>query len=284
MIGGAGCSPAGSVVAGGAETAQESASPLGARRGLSVLAWNMERFPLSPRAPGRIEDVIEEMQPDVVGVAEIADDDAFLAMIDSIEGYAAVIADDPRSDTRVGLVYRRGSVAVSEVETLFEHDRYAFPRPPLKAHVDVEGASFDFDFVAVHLKARMDRRSKARREAAVRALESWAEDRVYSGADPDLMIAGDWNDMLTVAPRHNVFRPFLDAPNRYRFLTQEVADIGDYSCIPWTSLIDHVLVTTPLLEAYGDGTTEAVHLEKSVASYVDDVSDHRPIRVRFAPP
>jgi hypothetical protein len=98
------------------------------------------------------------------------------------------------------------------------------------------------------------------------------------------MIAGDWNDMLTTAWKHNVFRPFLDAPQRYRFLTQEVADAGDYSLITWGSLVDHVLVTTPLLEAYGDGTTHAVHVEKWVVDYVDDVSDHRPIRVQFARP
>jgi hypothetical protein len=49
-------------------------------------------------------------------------------------------------------------------------------------------------------------------------------------------------------------------------------------------LIDHVLVTTSLLDAYGDGATEAVHLEDSVTGYVKQVSDHRPIRARFALP
>jgi endonuclease/exonuclease/phosphatase family metal-dependent hydrolase len=292
VIGGSGCGQAGSFIADGTETAPEgageSASPLradgrdGAARGLSVLAWNMERFPLSPQAPRHIEDIIEEMQPDVVGVSEIENDAAFRAMVDSIPGYAAVIADDPRAHTRVGMFYRWERVAVSEVETLFKRDQYAFPRPPLK--VRVEGASFDFDFVAVHLKARMDPWSEARREAACRALDAWVEERLAGGFDPDIMIAGDWNDKITGARARTVFRPFLDAPARYRFLTQEVADEGDYSYIPWGSLIDHVLVTTPLLEAYGRGTTDAVHLEDWVESYVHHVSDHRPIRVQFTHP
>jgi endonuclease/exonuclease/phosphatase family metal-dependent hydrolase len=254
----------------------------GGPAGLSILAWNMESFPLSASTPGHIKDAIEQMQPDVVGVEEIRDEEEFLAMAGTLGGYAAVLADDPGGAIRVGMLYRQDRVSVSEVETLFTGNHYAFPRPPLKVHVTVQDADFDFDFVAIHLKAMMDAGSKARRQAACAALDAWVQDRVASGFDPDIVLAGDFNDKFSHQQSHSVFDVFLDAPERYRFLTREVADAGDFSYIPYNSLIDHVLVTTPVLQFYGSGDTDAVHLEDTIPNYQHAVSDHRPIRVRFA--
>lgn len=286
MLGGAGCNeatiaatmdPAAEGAAGTAESALRAP-------GLSIVAWNMERFPLSEHTPDLIEDVLEEMRPDIVGVSEIQDDETFLAMVDSVPDYEAIIADDRQGFIRMGILYRKSRVTVSDVETLFKGDRHTFPRPPLKAHVTVKGTDLDFDFVAVHLKAMMDPRSTARRKAACEALERWIDERLAAGADQDIVVAGDWNDMITKPRSKNVFQTFLDNPGRYRFLTEEVADAGDFSYIPYTSLIDHVLVTTSMLDAYGDGATEAVHLEDSVDDYTEHVSDHRPVRARFTLP
>jgi endonuclease/exonuclease/phosphatase family metal-dependent hydrolase len=267
---------------GEADGAAESALARNAE--LSIVAWNMEHFPLTESTPELVAGALAEMRPDVVGVQEIENDATFLAMVGSVSGYAAVIADDPKGHSRVGVIYRKARVTVSEVETLFTGDRYTFPRPPLKAHVAVKGTDVDFDFVAVHLKAMGDAKSEARRKAACHALEGWIDGRLAGGADPDIVIAGDWNDRITEPQEQNVFKAFLDVPGRYRFLTHEVADAGDFSYIPYSSLIDHVLVTTSLLDAYGDGATEAVHLEDSVTGYLKQVSDHRPVRARFALP
>ena len=289
LLGMAGCGngePALDVDRGEATSAEDvdSASSAAKVKGLSIVAWNMEHFPLVPNTPALVEDLLEEIHPDLVGVQEIEDDAAFLAMVGSVPGHAAVIADDPDNYTRVGVIYRKSRVSISEVETLFDDDSYAFPRPPLKVHVSVKGTDLDFDFVAVHLKAMGDPASQKRRKAACRTLARWIEERVQDGHDPDVVVAGDWNDEITDAPDQNVFSDLLDAPDRFRFLTEEVAQAGDHSYIPINSLIDHVLVTTPLLDAYGEGSTEAMHLEDAVKGYVKNVSDHRPIRARFALP
>lgn len=296
LLGGAGCDPEAAAADGAEQAAGEqpgvARSGVSARKakggatieGLSLLSWNMEHFPLSDSTPNLVEEVLEPMAPDVVDVQEIEDDDAFMAMVDSMTGYSAVIADDPGSHMRVGMIYNEDRVEVSEVETLFRGDRSAFPRPPLKVHVTVKGTDLDFDFVAVHLKAMGDPKSKSRRKAASRALDRWIDERLARGADPDIVVAGDFNDQIVETHEENAFQVFLDDPSRYHFLTQEIADAGDFSYIPRSSLIDHVLVTTSLLTPYGGGATEALHLEDSVHSYVDHVSDHRPVRVRFGGP
>lgn len=302
LLGSTGCDPEAADAGGGADAAAEQAgvarSGVAARKakpkakaedsatieGLSILSWNMEHFPLSDSTSNLVEEVLEPMAPDVVSVQEIEDDDAFLAMVGSMPGYSAVIADDPSAYMRVGMIYNEARVEVSEVETLFRGDRHAFPRPPLKAHVAVKGTDLDFDFVAVHLKAMGDPKSKSRRKAASEALERWIDERLAGGADPDVVVAGDFNDQIVETDEENAFQVFLDDPSRYHFLTQEIADAGDFSYIPRPSLIDHVLVTTSVLAPYGGGATEALHLEDSVHGYVHDVSDHRPVRVRFGGP
>lgn len=281
---------AGSVVSGGSGGATTttgsggSAGSAGSAAGISILAWNLESFPLTPEAPALIEGVLADLLPDVVGVEEIKDDAAFIALAAALPGYAAVIADDPTNFTRAGLLYRSESVVVSDVEILFEDNSFAFPRPPLKAHIAVNGQGFDFDFLVIHLKAQIDAASEARRRAGCEALAGWIEERLLNGDDTDVILAGDFNDKITDPPEHNVFQVFLDQPAQYRFLTQPVADAGDYSYIPFTSLIDHVLVTTSVLAPYGAGTTQAVPLEETVPDYENKVSDHRPILTRFAAP
>lgn len=280
--GGSGAATQTSAASGGAgsSTGQGGSPP----SGLSILAWNLEQFPLTASAPALVEEVLAELQPDVVGVEEIEDDAAFFAMADTLPGYQAIIADDPFNYTRVGMLYREDAVTVDAVETLFLDDSYAFPRPPLKAHLTVQATGFDFDFVVIHLKAQIDAASEARRLAGCNALDSWIQKRLADGLEGDIVLAGDYNDKITDAPDHNVFEVFLAAPEQYRFLTQEVVDDDDYSYIPFTSLIDHVLVTTSVLAAYGNGSTQAVHLESTVAGYESSVSDHRPILTRFASP
>lgn len=258
-----------------------SATSALAPAGLSIVAWNLRQFPLKDSTPERVASLVDELSPDVVGVQEIDDRDAFDEMADALPGYTAVVAEDPDSYSQVGMLYREDRVSVSEIETLFPHDNYAFPRGPLKAHVTLRDGSFDFDLLVLHLKAMPDPKSQARRRAACERLDRWVTDRIATGADPDIVLAGDFNDSLADEGQDNVFEAFLSKPLEYRFLTAPVHSAGDYSYIPKPSLIDHVLVTTPVLEAYGDGTTEALHLEKSVPGYVKTISDHRPVLSRF---
>ena len=79
----------------------------------------------------------------------------------------------------------------------------------------------------------------------------------------------------------NVFRPFLEAPERYTFLSQELVDAGESSYILIPGVIDHILVTHDALDEYGPGHTEPVMLDQTYPDYVRNVSDHRPVRATF---
>jgi endonuclease/exonuclease/phosphatase family metal-dependent hydrolase len=254
---------------------------------VTLATWNLELFPKTTESAADIVAILDGLALDLIGVEEIADPAAFDAMVAAMPDHAGVVAEDyPDAFQRNGILYRTSRVTLSDVETLFQDDWYAFPRPPIKAHVTVTDVTppFDFDFVVVHLKAYFDAESEDRRRKACIALEAWVRGRVASGGDPDVVIAGDWNDSLGDAPADNVFQVFLDAPDDYRFLTFPLIDTENGSYIPYNSLIDHIMVTSDALTEYGTGTTSVIPLDSTVPDYQANVSDHRPVVSRFILP
>lgn len=244
----------------------------------SLITWNLESFPLTASAPAQAVALLTELAPDVVALQEIADEDAFDDLVASLDGYAGVMNDDPGAYIRVGLLWRTDRVTVSDVETLFPDDWYAFPRPPLKAHVTIDGTTpVDFVTVVLHLKAQLDAESEARRRAGCEALDAWVRAEQSAGAEQDYVLVGDLNDKVTDPPQWNVFGAFLDRPETYRFLTLPAADAGEHTYIPFESFIDHVIVTTDALDEIGTGQTEVLALENDIADY-RDLTDHRPVR------
>jgi hypothetical protein len=254
---------------------------------VTLATWNLELFPKSPESVVDVAAILDDLALDLVGVEEIAEPAAFEQLVADLPGYAGVVAqDNPDAYQRNGILYRTSRVTLTDAETLFSDDWYAFPRPPIKAHITVKGTTpeFDFDFMVVHLKAYFDAESEDRRRKACAKLDTWIRNRIAGGADRDVVIAGDWNDRLGDAPADNIFQVFLDAPDDYRFLTFPLVDAGDSSYIPYDSLIDHVMVTSDALTEYGTGTTYVIPLDTTVPDYQANVSDHRPVVSRFVLP
>ena len=166
----------------------------------------------------------------------------------------------------------------AHLETLFPGDWYPFPRPPLKAHVTIEGdTTIDFDIVNVHLKAKVDAESQQRREIACAELHAWVTEQLATRQEQDYVIVGDFNDRLLDPPGANVFDVFLDEPDTYAFLTLPLEEEGLFTYIPFEAMIDHVLVTSDTLGEVGDGPTEILMLDDAVSGY-GAISDHRPVR------
>ena len=250
----------------------------------SLATWNVEQFPKTTETVARVTQHLQTLAPSIVAVQEIASEAGFAELDAALTDYEGFLNDDPGAFIRVGLLYRSEHVTVSEVETLFAQEWFAFPRPPLKARLTVAtDPPFDFVIVVVHLKAQLDAESEERRRQACRALSQWIDGQVANGEEKDFVVVGDFNDKLTDPPEWNVFTPFLEAPDRFRFLTMPLAEAGDYTYIPFESFIDHILVTSDALGEYGEGETAVLALEQREADYRAVISDHRPVIARFVP-
>jgi endonuclease/exonuclease/phosphatase family metal-dependent hydrolase len=248
------------------------------------MTWNIENFPKSDRTAGRVAEILAAHPADVVAVQEIGDLHAFQAMDASLLDHQTVAGEARGNDTRVGLIYRTSTVEITDVETIFLADSYAFPRPPLKVRATVGGV--DLVVVVVHLKAQLNEESVMRRKDAVIKLDTWIQNARATGPDADIVVLGDWNDELTDTGDENVYGPMLDFPDRYQFLTmplaeREAQDGGSY--ITYESFIDHILITTDATPEYGEGETVMLKLDTADPTYVDEVSDHRPVLARFRP-
>jgi Endonuclease/Exonuclease/phosphatase family len=244
----------------------------------TIVSWNLETFPLYDVTAEKAAGLVAHLAPDVLAVQEVADEAAFMAFVDSLGDYDAILNTDPDGYLRLGLAYRRDRVTLVESETLFIGDGWAFPRPPLRAKLVIEGdTSIDFDIIVVHQKAQVDAESKARRLAGSQALDAWLRDRLENSDEQDYLVVGDFNDRLLDPPGDNVFTPFLEQPDVYAFLTLDVEQSGGFSYLPFQSMIDHALVTNDMLAEIGTGFSEVLALEQSVGNYAL-LSDHRPVR------
>jgi len=274
-VGGAGGESQGGAPVGGAN---EGGAPAGAL----IMSWNLETFPKSSSTVEKASAVIASLKPALLAVVEVDNTSVFQGMVADLPGYAHVLNDDPGAFTRVGLVFDESRVSLGNVDTLFKGNNYAFPRPPLRASVNLalaDGSTFSFVAIVLHLKAMVDQDSEERRRAAVIALDDYVRDQLALGEEDDFVLLGDFNDKIDEPPQWNVFGPFLGAPETYSFLTEAAAADGDYSYIPFSSLIDHILVTDGAIAELGGDKAQIFHLEEEVGAYESTVSDHLPVGV-----
>ncbi|MFK8001549.1 MAG: endonuclease/exonuclease/phosphatase family protein [Polyangiales bacterium] len=268
----------------GPDTSDATAPDAGPLPGFTVVTWNIENFPQATSTPRLVAEIIESERWDLIGVQEISDDAAFLALIDELEDYDGYVSFDDRAFQRNGILFRRDRVRVRNVQRLFERDGYAFPRDPLAADVtflNEDGSvAFDFAFVVVHLKATLEEESRLRRLDAIEKLDAWAR-QVMADGENEVVIVGDYNDEASDPAGENVFGPMLG--DGYSILTQAL-DEDAFSFIPFRALIDHVVITSETIQEYGMGTISiAENVRTGVLNYTDNVSDHLPVVARFVP-
>ncbi len=249
----------------------------------TIATWNIQNFPAATATPMWVRQVVERHRWDVIAIQEIENDAAFEALVAALPDYEGVLSFDNRAFMRNAILYRRDRVRLGEVDRIFASDGYAFPRDPLTAEIaflDGDAVVFDFRLVVLHLKARIEEESRLRRVDAIEKLDGWVRSTTADGADPDVVLAGDFNDEVDDPAGENVFGPFLDGP--YRVLTQPLAG-EEVSLVRFGALIDHIIISNDAVAEYGDGTTEVVDLRSEVLNYLDNVSDHLPVVSRFRP-
>ncbi|MFO7651634.1 MAG: endonuclease/exonuclease/phosphatase family protein [bacterium] len=253
-----------------------------------LTTWNIENFPKAGTATlAALRSIIPRLDIDLFAVQEIADTIAFRDLVASLAGYEGIYSADDYGNfyQKTGVIYRRDLVTVGGVRQLFWHND-SVTRPPLSIQVatSVNGQVFDFELIVVHLKAGGSDADRAERRATCRLLKGYIDALLQGGGDPDIVVAGDWNDNLNDPPSQNSFQVFLDDTVNYRFLTAPLVGNSRQSSYIGGSLIDHVMVTRDALGEYGTGWTETLRLDDEVAGYVDEVSDHRPVMAAFALP
>jgi endonuclease/exonuclease/phosphatase family metal-dependent hydrolase len=251
---------------------------------LEVASWNIENFPAGPGTPGYVADLIASLDLDVIVVEEIADELAWRELLDRLREHDGVLSSHRYSVTeyqKVGVIYRTDLVTPGEPKLLFPTDPYAFPRPALSLPVSIDDRvhpSLQLELIGVHLKAGIGTDDGARRQAAVEALDAHLRAQVDGGGEDEVIVAGDYNEIVTTAAGQANLAPILTAPDRYTLHTRPNADAGEISYVPYGGrLLDHITTTAGLAEEAAGARVVIPRLHATYSGYLTHVSDHLPV-------
>jgi len=262
---------------------------VGSDASFEIMTWNIENFPLSGATTvNNVKTIIRNLDVDFIAVQEIGSISSFNTLLDSLAGWNGALSSDSYGTwyQKTGFIYKSEFISISNVKNIFDgpDDWYAFPRPPLTGYVEIKdagGTKFNFHIIVLHLKASGGDDNEARREAACEDLKVYIDAEIAAGADPDFMVLGDWNDEITDSADRNVFNSFLDNPAQYSFLTSGMSGKYSYISTTYRSLIDHILISENIKQAYGNGNTDVLYLDSEFRKYPSEVSDHRPVVAIF---
>ncbi len=250
---------------------------------LEIATWNIENFPADAGTPRYVADLITSLDLDVIIVQEIADEDAWRELIDRLREHDGVLSSHRYGATdyqKIGVIYRTGLVAPGEPALLFPTDPYAFPRPPLSLPIAIDDGVHParrLELIGVHLKAGVGVEDGERRRAAVEALDAHLRAQVDGGGEDDVILAGDYNEIVTTSGGQANLAAILDAPDRYTLRSRPNADGGEISFVPSSRLLDHITTTAGLADELAGARVVIPRLHASYSGYLAHVSDHLPV-------
>ena len=280
---------------------EPSASPppplslsFGTPQTFDLISWNIESFPKDENeTPVYVTRVLQALAPDVVVIQEVWNAQHLARVAQQAGDYdVAIASNDPESGLAF-LVNPETVQILTEPRAIYVDQSYDFGyRGPVILRVRYRET--DLTLINLHYKCCGDNiltedwwDEEQRRLQANLLLKDYLDN---AAPNAWVIAAGDWNDELQDDPANNIFQPFLDDVDRYRFMDLALAqsdDIRDWS-FPWyPSHLDHILINAPLFDAAADPAThvETILVEDALPEgewdYYNYISDHRPVGVRL---
>jgi endonuclease/exonuclease/phosphatase family metal-dependent hydrolase len=257
---------------------------IGSDATFDLATWNIELFPKDPSTAALAADLITSMRLDVIVVEEVTDEAAWRELEARLPEHDAVLSSHVYSASeyqKLGVLYRRGLVEVGPLQLLFSGDTRPFPRPPIKLHVTVDDrvhAPLELDLVGVHLKAGVTADDRDRRREALIKLDTYLRAQVDGGGEDDVVVLGDFNEVVTDAAGQATLAPLLGAPDRYTWQTAAYAQSGGITYLGFGGRgLDHIVTTAGLATETAGAELTVPRLDRIFGGYEPLLSDHLPV-------
>jgi len=287
-------------------------------RSLKVVNWNIEWFGSPVQDPSNddlqqanVTTVLKKLDADIFALAEVVDTARFRAVVNQLPGYSYVISDfgsyadsigDPdyvsaqklafvyKTDIIKGIrsygVLRRGGSDSAYYNWSSGRFPYLF-----ETTAKLNGDSARIQFVLLHSKANTGSASDKieswhrRKDGAKELKDSLDAQYPYS----NFVVLGDFNDAfnktITTELAPDTTTSYIDFVNDtadYKLLTLPLALAGQRSTVSFASVIDNVMASNEMAQAYLPGSaaiyTQAAQL---VSSYGTTTTDHYPVISRY---
>ncbi|WP_024768577.1 T9SS type A sorting domain-containing protein [Aquimarina macrocephali] len=258
--------------------------------------------------------VLKKLKADVYAVEEIADDVLFEELVNLLPGYDYILSDAvsrPNSggvSQKVGFIYNTETVSVVETRAMFtsihplynggdasalvdypsETDRfYASGRLPflMTADITINGVTERIDLIALHARANSSNGPQNRYDMRKYDVEVLKDSLDANFANNKVILLGDYNDDVdeTVADIPSTissFQEYVDDTANYTIVSSALSEAGLRSFVFRENMIDHIMVTNELNEAYIENSV-TVHYDVYDNDYAFTTSDHLPVSARF---
>jgi endonuclease/exonuclease/phosphatase family metal-dependent hydrolase len=254
---------------------------------LDVATWNIRNLGTTELEQeltdvALVADVLASLDLDLIAVEEVASEAAWNELVARLPEHEGVLSDHTYSNgeyQKIGFLYRAPAIDIEDVSLLNLRDASGTPfaRPPLQVrftHRDGRHAAITLDLIGVHLEAGRADSDIDKRTRSVPLLASHIQRQIAAGIEDEIVLLGDFNEVLDSSAGAAILAPLIDAGNTFR--TAALAERGEYSHAS-QRLIDHV-VTSPGLAAEL-GSREAVirRVDRDVPGFDATVSDHLPV-------
>lgn len=260
---------------------------------LEIMTWNMEWFPKEGQTTvDYVSAIIEALEVDVIAVQEIDDYQAFVNMMETLEGWEGFATNS--GYLNLGYIYNPEFVQMVSIYQILPGASRELPRKPLVMEFIFNESKYVL--INNHLKCCGDGvmntgdpwDEETRRRDACVLIDTYIDDNF---ADENVILLGDLNDLLTDEEANNVFQVFFDDSANYLFSDLAIAEgnSADWSYPTWPSHLDHLLITSELFDEF-DAASSVVatlriddYLDNGWWEYEEYVSDHRPVAFKFVP-
>ena len=188
--------------------------------------------------------------------------------------YKYIVSHQEGQCQRVAVLYQPEKVSLTyEGEIPLNPPGHSKLRDGLVVDGKVLPDGFDFTLVVVHLKAFFDSESEAIREQQLNMLGNWVANYLTnSNNDPDLILAGDFNEHLLTNAQYFAL---LDNGLGFKDLDQ---DSANKACTPdgkyYDDPIDHIIISQNAQNEYEGTTTLYNYFTDSSLSQRENFSDH----------
>jgi len=259
---------------------------------LDIATWNIEWFPKNGQITVEyVTQIIEQLDLDILAIQEVDDRDMFDQVLGALPSYTGYY----ESDWFAGLayIYKTEVIEINEIYEIYTTSPYwsAFPRSPMVMDMNFMGENYFL--INNHYKCCGDgildfndeSDEEKRRYNANNLLKEYIETFLL---DENVMVLGDLNDDIAEAPQNNVFQMFLDDTDNYLFVDLEIANgaISEWSYPSWPSHLDHILITNELFDELDNSDIQTIKIDEYLDGgwneYDQNISDHRPVAIKFS--
>ncbi|RMF81134.1 MAG: hypothetical protein D6737_05920 [Chloroflexi bacterium] len=251
---------------------------------LRIATWNIENFNVSRLDDSDSADALvatwAAIDADIVALQEIGSQeaiDSLLTLVNAMTGrdYQAVLSYRGGGSQKVGFAWDSETVSPLTEAAQIDSLRLRGTRLRPGFTMDFRFGAYDFTLVTLHLKATQETPSQRIREAQMTLLAQWFDERPPD-ADEDVIILGDYNDLLDAAPLQPISEIFF-------FATSELPDDAvSFIGAEHRSLIDHIALSP------GTGASDEfcsivvfdpAQIDLTEAEFQQLASDHLPLVV-----